>query len=273
MKSKLMYFAFAVLILSILACGGTPTATPTTQLAAPTTQPPTQIPPTSTQPVPAVAIPEDFIAFYPLDGDAGDRSGNGHAGELVNLVPESDRFGNPDGALLFNGVDSVIQVPDNDELDFTDSFTIDFFIKGAAEYTHQWVIMGKHMVGECMPATSSWILRYHNEQGLFISIYDQNAECGTAHAQNNPIRLDDSIWHNVGVVYDQDYQTLKFYVDCALAYETSANMNILDNPQPFSIGNQNMGPDATALEGSLDDLRIYDRTLTEEEIQAFCSAP
>lgn len=274
MKSKLLFCTtLIVLLLSIVACGGTPTATPTTQPAAPATQVPTEIPPTATETPPPLVIPADYIAFYPLDGDAIDQSGNGHDGTIFNLPPGSDRLGNPDGALAFNGVDSIIQIPDDGGLELKLNFTIDFFINGSSTYTHQWVVMGKHMVGECRPATASWILRYHNEQGLFISIYDQNAECGTAYAQNNPIRLDDGNWHNVAVVYSKDTQALKFYVDCALAYETSADMTILDNPQPFTIGNQNMGPDATALEGSLDDLRIYNRALTEEEIQAFCSAP
>ncbi len=274
MKSKLAFCTtFMVMLLSITACSSTPAVPPTTQPVEMATQVPTEIPPTATETPPPLVIPADYIAFYPLDGDAIDQSGNGHDGIIYNIAPGNDRLGNPESALAFNGFDSVIQIPDDDGLELENNFTIDFFINGNSAYTHQWILMGKHMVGECKPATASWILRYHNEQGLFISVYDQNAECGTAYAQNNPIRLDDGAWHNVGVVYLKDTQGLKFYVDCALAYETSASMNILDNPQPFTIGNQNLGPESTALEGSLDDIRIYDRALTEEEIQAFCSAP
>ncbi len=46
---------------------------------------------------------DTLVAYYPLDGNAIDASGNGYDGILVNAVPDTDRFGNPTGCLYFDG--------------------------------------------------------------------------------------------------------------------------------------------------------------------------
>ncbi|NOX38386.1 MAG: LamG domain-containing protein [Calditrichaeota bacterium] len=50
-----------------------------------------------------VTAPDTLLAYYPLDGDAMDASGNGYHGKVVNAVPDSDRFGNPNGCFYFDG--------------------------------------------------------------------------------------------------------------------------------------------------------------------------
>lgn len=74
-------------------------------------------------------------------------------------------------------------------------------------------------------------------------------------------------------VYNEPAQNLEFHVNCTLAYETSANMNIADNPQPWVFGNQYYGPEGTAYEGSLDEIYIFNRVLFQAELQAFCAIP
>ncbi len=55
-----------------------------------------------------------LIAYYPLNGDGSDAGPNGlDAVVLHNVTPATDRFGNPGGALEFNGVDSYIELPAN----------------------------------------------------------------------------------------------------------------------------------------------------------------
>lgn len=58
-----------------------------------------------------------LVADYPLDGNAKDKTGSGHNGVVSGAVPAPDRFGNPTGALRFNGVDSVVTIPSLASLD------------------------------------------------------------------------------------------------------------------------------------------------------------
>ena len=50
-------------------------------------------------------VPTDgLVAYYPLDGNANDVTGNGHDGIAYNATPTQDRFGVADSAYRFNGI-------------------------------------------------------------------------------------------------------------------------------------------------------------------------
>jgi hypothetical protein len=55
-------------------------------------------------------------ADYPLDGNAIDVSGNGNTGTVSGPIPTTDRFGTPDHAMWFDGVDDRIELPDDFDL-------------------------------------------------------------------------------------------------------------------------------------------------------------
>ncbi|MBW2719107.1 MAG: hypothetical protein JRD94_11330, partial [Deltaproteobacteria bacterium] len=64
------------------------------------------------------AVPtEGLLAHYPFSGDARDHSGNGYDGTVNGPVLATDRFGTSDGAYSFDGVDDVIGLPHEPELD------------------------------------------------------------------------------------------------------------------------------------------------------------
>ena len=91
----------------------TPSVTPT-----PTNPPPpthTPAPTFTPTPIPTVST-EGLVARYGLDGNAVDLTGNGHDGIAINVTPAPGREGNPNGALSFNGIDSVVVIPDSIEL-------------------------------------------------------------------------------------------------------------------------------------------------------------
>ena len=62
----------------------------------------------------AIQVPSGLVAYYPLDGDLNDYSGNGANGSIVGTVtPASDRFGNPNSAYASLAADNnYIRAPD-----------------------------------------------------------------------------------------------------------------------------------------------------------------
>jgi hypothetical protein len=52
-----------------------------------------------------------ILAWYPCNGNASDSSGNNLNGSVYGAVPTTDRFNNPNKALLFNGYAQYIDVP------------------------------------------------------------------------------------------------------------------------------------------------------------------
>jgi len=76
-------------------------------------------------------LKEGLVAYYPLNGNANDGSGNKHDGHIVGAVPGNDRFGNPDSALNFNGKDSYISF-ESVPLNKLDDWTLCAWIKPAS---------------------------------------------------------------------------------------------------------------------------------------------
>lgn len=61
---------------------------------------------------PAIAdLTTGLVAQYHFNGNANDTSGNGHDGTVYGATPTSDRFGNPNRAFSFDGIDDYVGVP------------------------------------------------------------------------------------------------------------------------------------------------------------------
>jgi hypothetical protein len=53
-----------------------------------------------------------LVAFYPFNGNADDATGHGNDGTVVGATLTADRFGTPNRAYSFNGVSSMILLPE-----------------------------------------------------------------------------------------------------------------------------------------------------------------
>jgi len=69
---------------------------------------------------------QTLIASYPFDGDARDESGNGNHGTVFGATLVPDRFGQPDSALHFDGVDDAIKIGNGVQPDFPFSISLWF---------------------------------------------------------------------------------------------------------------------------------------------------
>src|SRR5215471_8581430 len=78
-----------------------------------------------------VNLLQGLVAYYPLDGNALDASGNNIDGTISNVTPTIDRNGIPGKAFYFNGTDSYIQLPFSPLYDFavTAEFSISAWIQ------------------------------------------------------------------------------------------------------------------------------------------------
>src|SRR3569832_500341 len=56
----------------------------------------------------AAAPTDGLVAYYPLDGNADDASGNAFNGFAMGTTPTTDHLGNGGGALQFDGATSYI---------------------------------------------------------------------------------------------------------------------------------------------------------------------
>jgi len=198
-----------------------------------------------------------LIAWYTLDGQASDQSVYGNNGTMFNLLPASDRFGFPDQALEFNGSSSYISIPSSSSLESPDStITMSAWI-----YMFGWSKVGSQFNPVLMKsANGANAFQYR----LSVAPNGLGANFNTwTTGYAAPFTFDFYNWYMVTVTYDSD--SLRYYVNGTLIGSTAFAEKMTVDSRPLEIGRDVPGI-TEHFNGRIDDVRIYNRALTEEEI-------
>ncbi len=201
----------------------------------------------------------DLVAYYPLDGDVNDYSGYGNHGAIIgNVVPATDRKGNPNGAYRFPGEPfNYISVPDAEVLHLN-SFTLSAWVYTDADNYGSGYLVDKG--------------RDINNGSYRLCV--RNVGATTQYGGINDAGIDEdpavNQWHMItGTV---EGNQANFYLDGVL-------MDVKTLSQPFSCTNTDpltLGmhyytgvPSSYAYDllGVLDDVRIYNRALSAQEVK------
>ena len=210
-------------------------------------------------------IPLDgLVAYYPFNGNANDETGNGHNGTVIGeVVPCEDRKGNPNSAYRFLGEPfNYISVEDTVDLHLN-TFTLNAWVyTDADDYSFNAFLICKGRDVD----DGSYCLRIHsvNAQNLY-------GGCNGAGIEGIP---EVRVWHMLTGTIQGDQA--KFYIDGVLMDEKTLSYPFeCNNEEPLTLGMHYFTgvPDfwTYPLLGVLDDVRIYNRALTLEEIQILFS--
>jgi uncharacterized protein (TIGR02145 family) len=202
-------------------------------------------------------IPTDgLVAHYPFDGNANDESGNGNDGTVYGATLTTDRFGNENSAYSFNGIDNRIFIG-NSLLAEGYNISISCWFK-ANNSVGQIISTGNR---------NSYNIGVGTERinsGLYLS---DNAD---GHGSTAEITFDESYeWTHVVVTYDGTNH--KLYRNGELVDNQIAEGAVFSNQAVYlNIGvYQYFGSNYSAwFSGLIDDVRLYNQTITENEIQA-----
>jgi hypothetical protein len=210
-------------------------------------------------------VPQNgLVGWWPFNGNANDESGNGNHGTVNGATLASDRFGNPNLAFSFDGVNDAITIPDNALL--RPSFiTISAWVLSNNLTSGGTIISKKQSSG----MGEQYILG-HDNQGMANFQIKRNSNCSPGsnwqylYTPQNVIN--NSLWEHVVCTYDG--VSMKFYNNSILVSSF--------NPVPGGIdncigGNLNIGwfsPTQFLYNGIIDDIGIWNRALTNCEIAA-----
>ena len=212
-------------------------------------------------------LTDGLVAYYPFnDGSAVDESGNGFDGLNNGATPITDRHGNEDSAMGFDGIDDNIKIP-YDPAFFSNSLTVS-----------QWVNV------ERLPSASRYFFIVNAGCGtdppydpIVIGITrdskfqvtltgDVNTKAVTISSQT-VVEL--GTWYKVSVTYDYEIGAARLYVNGEEEAQEYSQIVLDKNELGYMIG-ACQGPDLspkTPFSGKMDEIRIYDRALAGEEIQ------
>lgn len=195
-----------------------------------------------------------LVAYYPFNGNADDASGNGNDATVTEAVPAPDRFGKADQAYLFDGVDDKILAPHDATLDPTGQISV-------AAWVLPLEVKSQYLINKGGSPSAPYRMSLTATGNVGFAIYLEGAEYVSL-----VIKEGYSITQWSLCVGTYDGIEVKLYVNGELADSLSATGNITSNTSPLLMGTRTQLV-ADTLHGTLDEVRIYDRALTESEIR------
>jgi len=193
-----------------------------------------------------------LVAEYHFDGDAKDSSGNGNDGTVYGAAFVGGISGN---ALRFDGNNDYINIPDSPSLNIIGSMTIEAWIQFKEGNMIQSIISKSSI-----PQTNSFVFPRFDKTNQLTFWLNNGSSWQTLYVGNVIPYME---WHHVAGTYDGSY--MKIYVDGTLAGTLPVSGAITTNTNPLTIGYQPGTPEYFS--GIIDEVRIYNRDLTEDEIK------
>ena len=212
-----------------------------------------------------------LIAYYSFDGNANDMSGNGHDGTVHGALLNTDRFGNPNSAYSFDGLDDYVRIPDDPQLDGMDSFTLSVWVKLSGSNL-EMEVLNKYDHGPPY-LDESYNIGIDGWGPLAVFQYATNDKY-VIKISNDPLSIDP--WHHIVGVYTGAEGSV--YLD---GNKITLSRNDPDFGGPLNsitadllIGcGEESGSLVKFFAGKIDDVRIYNRALSADEVQQLYIIP
>lgn len=193
-----------------------------------------------------------LVAYYPFNGNANDESGNNNHGLVTGATLTSDRFGKPNRAYSFNGIDNNINCGNAASLapSMTDKISVSAWVK-FYDLTNSQCLLGKwgnspveYILYKDPSNNIIW-----NINNIDPIVYPLNPVCNK--------------WYHIIAVSDENNK--KLYINGQLVQVGSGIASINSSSNGLILGYESSGP--SILNGVIDDIRIYNRVLTSNEIE------
>jgi len=203
---------------------------------------------------------DGLVAGWHFDEGSGsiakDSSGNGNDGTIHGATWVDGKFGK---ALSFDGEDDYVEVHDSPSLDITDAITIEAWIYpiGYPPSPRHAGIVGKG--GWDIGSGYEVDLGYEEMNGLF----ELNTRRSSLYSES---RIPLNQWtHVVATLKNTD---AVIYINGKIDASGTVN-SLITNSRPLQIGRRDPGNKFVAyFKGIIDEVRIYNRALTPEEIKS-----
>mgnify|MGYP000374320919 CR=1 FL=1 len=211
------------------------------------------------------AIPEGRVGYWSFNEGSGsmayDGSGNGNDAALVNGPVWTE--GRRGSALLFDGVDDMVVVPYSPKLSL-DKFTVEAWIKRHGDKE------ANILVKRYQP---DWKDNYglHARADGTIAASAYSPDIWTWFGVTSVNKIVSGQWYHIAGTYDR--QTFKIYINGELDNEKAFTYRPYQNNYPMVIGRGCTGdpcifrPSSPSFDGIIDEVAIYGRALSGEEIR------
>jgi len=222
-----------------------------------------------------------LVAYYPLNGNAKDESEGGKDGVIIvgGLRATVNRFGAINSAFDFGSKGGYITFGHSPRLALQE-FTISVWFRGGSDHpTNIYrTILAKGEGGQLRHLNYMFLVTDTNEKdqgGSFLDIQGGTLVAVVGHGDGlaasilaSRVNVRDGSWHNAMLISDPGARRIILYVD-------GKHVGVRENAPPvFTNANVDLtsgiwgGAGYGPWDGQIDDVRIYNRALSPEEINA-----
>lgn len=209
-----------------------------------------------------------LIAWYPMDGDANDYSGNDNHALPIGATLTEDRNGVPDAAYFFGGNNDYLSVSNQKDLNPDLPITLAAWIR-MDDLNNNNVFQSDH--------------HGSNYYGYWLTVVEQG-RVSISLGDDGPIgppsrrtklgasRLETGTWYHVaGIIYSPS--NMRIFIN---GKEDCGNYQGSGDPMPqHNVGDATIGRSTgdQFFHGAIDEVRFYNRALTKKEVRILADFP
>lgn len=206
------------------------------------------------------SLSQGLVLHFPMNGNALDASGNNINGTIVGgVISAPNRFGEENMALQFNGTTGHITVPSGVYFDGND-FTVSTWVRRSA--ITSWSRLFDFGVGQ---ANQNVLLALSNGTTGRPASQIYNGTTAGATITSPTVGLTTNRWDHL--TYTWTNGVGRIYINAVLVVEGTQLTPVNTIRNINYIGRSNWSTDGYA-NARFDDFRIYNRLLSDQEIQA-----
>lgn len=198
----------------------------------------------------------DLVAGYSFEDDSdgttvSDRSLNGHHGQLMRgaeFVP-----GRGGQVVRLNG--GYVEIPSSPDFNFGPEFTVTIWVNLDTTSANQKIVGRTN-------TTNGWVLGF--EHAIYPEVWDSQ---GVLHQSQGQGSMEAGVWNQLALTWKQNDYLVAYINGEEVARVPTGDYPIGDNANsPLRIGVAPWDLNAFQTEGEVDEVNIYKRALTAEEI-------
>jgi hypothetical protein len=213
-----------------------------------------------------------LVGYWPFNGNANDESGNGNNGTVNGATLTADRFGVANKAFSFDGATSYIEVLDDNSLDVT-SVSVSCWINpndfGSVSQNHQGHIFSKREASGWGNSFQMAVTTTTPNNGIWANFTIGSNNWVFYDPSVNPLQVNSWMF----VTYTHDSNEAKLYINGELKNSLTILGGLSSNNLPLWFGARpNAGGNSQFYDGKIDDISIWNRALTQCEIQDLYNA-
>lgn len=210
-----------------------------------------------------VNLTQGLVTHHPFTGNANDLGPNALHGNVVNATLTTDRNGTANSAYYFDG-SSYIELPYHNSYSFSPQGAFSISVWVLPDMNNTWPAQGIVIKA---PPNSDFTLSAWN-YGVYVLSYKAMSGYAYNHILNGTTSFVQNLcWYNIISTYNNGVWNI--YVNGRLESSNTAQTNFIlqDGFSRIAFGKKGESF-GDWYKGKMDDVRIYNRVLTQDEIDS-----